>query len=196
MTAIGNPGEKLGKIATIRSGVTMRGAVKPVVGGQFGLVQMKDLTGQNCLDLATVYRIAGDEIGTPFLLKPGDILFRSRGVTNTAVHLGDIPADLVASSPLTIIRVTSVRVDAAYVAWYLNHTAGQRQLKRYAMGTSLLSISVADLRQMKVPLPELTTQQKIVALAALVQQEQQLMAQIAHKRSQYWRTVLGNCIQN
>jgi restriction endonuclease S subunit len=187
---------KLGDIATIRSGVTMRGSVKPIPRGELGLIQMKDLTEQNRLDLETVYRIADDNIGPTHVLQSGDILFRSRGVTNTAVHLDNIPADLVAASPLTVIRVKSRKAHPAYVAWYINHTEGQRQIKRFAMGTSLLSVGVADLRQMKVQLPDLQTQQQIVEVAALAQQEQVLMAQLAEKRSQYLRAVLSNCIQN
>lgn len=194
---------KLGEIAAIRSGVTMRGAVKPLtnedlekVKNPIGLVQMKDLTEYNALDLKDVYYIKDDDMSPSHALKPDDILFRSRGVTNTAVHLGNIPENLVASSPLTVIRVKSVHADPAYVAWYINHTEGQRQIKRFAMGTSLLSVGVADLREMKVQLPDLLTQQQIVEVAALAQQEQVLMAQLAEKRSQYVRAVLGNCIQN
>jgi restriction endonuclease S subunit len=197
---------KLSDIAAIRSGVTIRGAVKPLtdqelemVEAPVGLVQMKDLTEYNALNLGNVYTVDSSMYaarGDGHRLKSGDILFRSRGVTNTAVHLSNVPNNFVASSPLTVIRVKSRRADPAYVAWYINHTAGQRQIKQFAMGTSLLSISVADLRQMKVHLPDLETQQQIVTLAALGQQEQQLMTQLAEKRSQYLRTVLGNCIQN
>ncbi|MEB3290405.1 MAG: restriction endonuclease subunit S [Leptolyngbya sp.] len=194
---------KLGEIANIRYGITMRGAVKPLsekelqkVKNPIGLVQMRDLTEYNELDSEDVYYIQDDELNPNHLLKSGDILFRSRGVTNTAVHLGNIPENFVASSPLTVIRVKSTKADPAYVAWYINHTEGQRQIKRFAMGTSLLSISIADLRQMKVHLPPLETQRQIVELVALAQQEQVLMARMAEKRSQYLRAVLGNCIQN
>lgn len=199
MTAI----VKLGDIAAIRSGVTMRGAVKPlsekeleVVENPIGLVQMKDLTEYNDLDLEDVYYIQDEDMSQSHVLRRGDVLFRSRGVTNTAVHLGNIPENLAAASPLTVIRVKSVKTDSAYVAWYINHTEGQRQIKRFAMGTSLLSVGVTDLRQMKVQLPNLETQRQIVEVAALAQQEQVLMAQLAEKRSRYLSAVLGNCIQN
>lgn len=194
---------KLGEIATIRFGITMRGAVRRLtekelreVQNPVGLVQMKDLTEYNELDLEDVYDIKDDGINASHFLKPGDILFRSRGVTNTAVYLSNIPEHLVASSPLTVIQVNSVKADPAYIAWYINHTEGQRQINRFAMGTSQLSVGVADLREMKVQLPALETQRQIVEVAALAQQEQVLMAQLAEKRSQYLRAVLGNCIQN
>ncbi len=194
---------KLGEISNLRYGITMRGAVKPLsekelqkVKNPIGLVQMRDLTEYNELELEDMYYVKDDGTSHSHLLEPGDILFRSRGVTNTAVHLRNIPENLVASSPLTVIRVKSTNADPAYVAWYINHTEGQRQIKRFAMGTSLLSISIADLRQMKVQLPPLETQRRIVEVAVLAQQEQMLMAQLAEKRSQYLRLSLDNCIQN
>lgn len=190
---------ELGEIADIQYGLTMRGAVKPLsqkeletVKRSVGLVQMKDLTEYNELNLENIYDIEDDKIGYNHFLKERDILFRSRGMTNTAVYLTDIPKNLVASSPLVVLRVKSTKADPAYVAWFINHTEGQRQIQRFSMGTSLLSVNASALKQMRVQLPPIETQRQIIEIAGLAQQEQILMVQLAEKRSRYLRAVLGS----
>lgn len=186
-------------IAVLRSGFTVRGKVEPipldeVTKDNVRLVQMKDLDEYNRFHLDEVYAVDLDNVKPSHYLKPGDVLFRSRGVTNTAVHIGDIPFGLVAASPLVVLRVEPGRADPAYVTWYLNYP-GQRQISRLSAGTSVPGVNVADLGDVQVPLPPLATQRAIADLADLGQQEQALMAQLADKRQTYLHALLSQCAQ-
>lgn len=186
-------------IATLRSGFTVRGKVEPIPQGEVTkdhvrLVQMKDLDEYNRLHLDEVYAVALDNVKPSHYLKSGDVLFRSRGVTNTAVHIGEIPFGLVAASPLVVLRVDPGRADPAYVTWYLNYP-GQRQISRLSAGTSVPGVNVSDLGDIRVPLPPLDTQRAISDLADLGQQEQALMAELADKRQTHLHALLNQCAQ-
>ncbi|MFQ4136314.1 restriction endonuclease subunit S [Nodosilinea sp. PGN35] len=184
-------------IATLRSGFTVRGKVEPMPPDQVTkdhvrLVQMKDLDEYNRFHLDEVYAVALDNVKQSHYLKSGDVLFRSRGVTNTAVHVGKIPFGLVAASPLVVIRVEPGVVDPAYLTWYLNYP-GQRQISPLSSGTSVPNVTVSGLKGLEIPLPPLATQRAIADLADLGQQEQTLMAELADKRQTYLHALLSRC---
>lgn len=189
----------LDDIATLRSGFTVRGKVEPIPPDQVTkdhvrLVQMKDLDEYSGVHLDEVYAIDLDNVKPSHHLKPGDVLFRSRGVTNTAVHIGDIPFGLVAASPLVVIRVEPGVVDPTYLTWYINHP-GQRQILPLSSGTSVPNVTVSGLKELEIPLPPLATQRAIAEVADLGYQEQALMAELANKRQTYLHSLLSQCAQ-
>ena len=69
-----------------------------------------------------------------------------------------------------------------YLCWYINAPATQAQLGALAEGTSVRMISAEALKVLDVPLPALAAQRSIVQAAALAEQEQSLLAQIAALR--------------
>lgn len=189
----------LEEIAQIRSGFTVRVKVEPIPPDQVTenhvrLVQMKDLDEYNRFHLEEVYAVEIDNIKPSHFLKSDDVLFRSRGVTNTAVHIGKIPSGLVAASPLVVIRAEPGVIDPAYLTWYLNYP-GQRQILPLSIGTSVPNVTVAGLKALEIPLPPLATQRTIATLADLGQQEQALMAALADKRQTYLHALLSQCAQ-
>lgn len=182
--------KKLGEIASINTGYPFRTRIERDPDGTVGVIQMKDIDGYNRLDLSDVYKVKLEDLSEKHLLQQHDLLFRSRGVTNTTALVTEKIEPYVAASPLMIIRVESSYVDPAYLVWYLNHPLGQKQINRFAGGTSQLMVSKSALAEIVIDLPPLATQKVIAEIAALNQREQQLMEEIARKRKLYMDAVL------
>jgi restriction endonuclease S subunit len=187
--------KKLGEIASINTGYPFRTRIERDPDGTVGVIQMKDIDGYNRLDLSDVYKVKLEEdLSEKHLLQQHDLLFRSRGVTNTTALVTEKIEPYVAASPLMIIRVKSsyadVDLDPTYLLWYLNQPLGQKQINRVAEGTSQLMVSKSALAEIVIDLPPLATQKVIAEIAALSQREQQLMEEIARKRKLYMDAVL------
>ena len=176
---------KLKEIASIRTGYAFRGKVERDLGGTVGVVQMKDIDNYNRLDLNDMYKVQIEDLDKQHLLRRNDILFRSRGVSNTAALVEREVGQTVASAPLTVIRVKSRQANPAYVTWYINQSQGQEQVKRLSEGTSLLMVSKSALETLEIDLPPLDKQKAIVEVAALSQREQQLIDELGRKRKAF-----------
>lgn len=77
-----------------------------------------------------------------------------------------------------------------YLCWYINAPATQAGLAALAEGTSVRMISAEALKALVVPLPSPAAQQRIVRAAALAEQEQALLAQIATLRQRLTTDIL------
>ncbi|MBD2302221.1 restriction endonuclease subunit S [Nostoc sp. FACHB-190] len=181
---------KLGKIASIYMGYPFRTRVERDPEGTVGVIQMKDIDDYNRLNLTDVYKLQLEDLSEKHLLKQNDLLFRSRGVTNTTALVTEKIEPYVAASPLIVIRAKSSHVNPAYLAWYLNHPYGQKQINRFAEGTSQRMVSKLALAELVIDLPPLAIQEAIVQVAELNQREQQLMQELAQKRKVYIDAVL------
>lgn len=181
---------KLKDITSIRTGYAFRGKVERDLGGTVGVIQMKDIDSYNCLALNDMYKVQIEDLDKRHLLRQNDILFRSRGVSNTAALVEQEVGQAVASAPLTVIRVKPRQANPAYVTWYINQPQGQEQIKRLSEGTSLLMVSKSALETLEIDLPPLDKQKAIVEMAALSQREQQLIDELGRKRKAFIDAVL------
>ena len=173
---------QLKDIARVQMGVPFRSRVEPEAEG-VAVIQMRDLTEDNRLDnyhnlITTVMSGLSDS----HLVKHNDLIFRSRGKTTTATII-DVEIGLaVVAAPLLRVRVTSTHVLPAYLCWFVNQSSAQAFLHSRATGTAMTLIGKSALDDLQVPLPDLETQERIVALADLSNQEQKLMRELAAKK--------------
>lgn len=183
-------------IAAVRLGYPFRTRVERDSNGTVGVIQMKDIDGYNRIDLSDVYKVQIEDLEKWHLLQANDILFRSRGVSNTAalvdgaIEQTEEIKQFVASAPLMVVQVKTSTIDPAYLLWYINHPYGQRQMSRLAKGTNQQMVSKAALETMEVELPPLEKQKLIGEVAALSQQEQELLNELTGKRKAYVDAVL------
>lgn len=183
-------------VATVRLGYPFRTRVERDPNGTVGVIQMKDIDGYNRIDLNDVYKLQIEDLEEWHLLQANDILFRSRGVSNTAAFVDESLEQteeikqFVASAPLMVIEANNNVIDPFYLLWYINHPHGQRQMSRLAKGTNQQMVSKAALETMEVELPGLEKQRIISKVAALSQQEQELLKELTEKRKAYIDAVL------
>lgn len=180
---------KLGQLADIAMGYSFRSRLEAASDGDLAVIQMRDLTDDNRLDPAALTRIELAEAKPRQFVRPGDIVFRSRGQTHTAVLIDQDPGPAIIAAPLLRIRPRE-SVLPAYLAWFINLPGTQAKLASRAEGTALRMIRKQSLAELEVPLPPLECQQAIVELADLATEEQRLMVRLAEKRKQYMDGIL------
>lgn len=178
---------KLEAIADVRSGYPFRSRIDPNPDGTIQVIQMRNLIYKE-IDFRDVVKIKMSSLDRRHLLKPGDILFQSRGMSknfNFVLVTEEIGKEAVADSSLTVISLKSDKVNPAYLVWYLNHPIVQHQINRLAVGTVLLMVRTSALKKLKIKLPTLAKQELIGKIDRLSKREQQLRLEIAQKRRIY-----------
>lgn len=171
---------KLGELGEVQMGYPFRSRVEHDPQGDVAVIQMRDIDDANLLHAEGAIRVALPKGKTHHLLRAGDLLFRSRGRSNSAAQVLDGIGSAVLSAPMLLIRPHGVLPE--YLCWYINASTTQAQLAALAEGTSVRMISAEALKALDVPLPSRAAQQRIVQAAALAEREQALLTRIGTLR--------------
>jgi len=173
-------------IANVQVGYSFRSRLEVSKGGGIAVIQMKDLLDNNTVGCDELIMIDMDKVKDHHLVRKGDLVFRSRGLVSNAAILLENPGMAVVAAPLLRIRVTKPdRVLPEYLNWYLSQREAQIFLTSRAIGTTQKMISKEVLEDLRVVLPPMEKQKKIVELASLAAREQTLSSLLAAKRKQY-----------
>ncbi|MHA7844726.1 restriction endonuclease subunit S [Serratia sp. D1N4] len=174
---------KLGDIADIRSGYTLREAITPVPGGDVRILQIKDLDLGWQWDPGVLPSIAWEQHALPPLLEQGQIVVAARGNRNTAaVYRGDIP--VVATNQFLVITLKKKESEFVpeYLGWALNQPMIQLQFQR--SGSNIQLITKAALMQVSIPVPTIETQHQIGQLQRIWHHEDDLIKKLQDNRRQ------------
>lgn len=174
---------RIGEIANIQSGHQFREKVETDPLGTMGVIQIKDIPDRRRLTPETIDRIVFEKTHDAYRVYPGDVLFLSRGHKQFAVAIEHDLGDTIATGYFYIVRLRTAQIRPDFLAWYLNQPPMQDQFKQLAKGTHMPFVSIAEFRELDIPIPPLPVQEHIVALAALADEEQAILAQIAEKRA-------------
>jgi restriction endonuclease S subunit len=170
----------LGELAEVQMGYSFRSRLEHDPSGEVSVIQMKDIDSTNVVRVDQAIRVSLPEGKAHHLLRPGDLLFRSRGQSNGAAQVSDDIGEAVVAAPILRIRSRSVLPD--YLCWFLNTPLAQQQLATVAAGTSVRMISAEALKDLEVPVPSAAVQRCIAEAATLADREQFLIARIATER--------------
>ncbi|WP_298021081.1 restriction endonuclease subunit S [uncultured Campylobacter sp.] len=138
--------------------------------------------------------ISNEQISEEYKVSLGDILLRLRE-PNFAVYIDKEYDDLIYSSLMVRIRVKGDKFDPRFVAHYLNSSAVKRVLAPDVSGTTISMIGVASLNNIKIPLVNLQTQNKIVKYLNLVRQESEILQNLAAQKQRYHKSIFENLIK-
>lgn len=176
---------KLKEIASIQMGYSFRARLESMDAGTVAVIQMKDLTDRNRVDTRALACVDMEKPKEHHLVKPGDIIFRSRGLASTSAILEKDPGIAVVAAPLLRIRVSDHNIVPEYLNWFISQTPAQTFFASQAKGTTQRMISKETLDGLEVFIPPLDQQRAIVAMASLAEDEQHIMKKLAEKRRQY-----------
>lgn len=169
-------------IAEVRMGYSFRSRLETDVEGDVVVIQMKDIDDANLLHPEGLARIQMPDLKDRHLVQEGDLLFRSRGVTNSASLVGGGIGRAVLAAPMLLIRPRTEIVEPAYLQWLINHPATQAVLAGRAAGTAVKMISKGVLDGLEVALPPLEKQRLIVEVAQLASREAALLDELRGRR--------------
>ena len=138
--------------------------------------------------------ISSEKISDEYKVRLGDVLLRLRE-PNFAVYIDKEYSDLVYTSLMVRIRVSSDKFDPHFVAHYLNSSAVKRALAPDVSGTTIAMIGVASINNLKIPLVNLQTQNKIVKYLNLARQESEILQNLAAQKQRYHKSIFENLIK-
>ena len=180
----------LSDVADIRLGYPFRTRIEAIPNGTMAVAQMKDIDESDLLHVESMVKTDVDDARGLHQLQVGDLIFKSRGMRNTAALVAAPLANSVIAAPLMLIRIRANAITPAYLQWYLNHPATQKRMAMMPTSTTGRMISIADLRQFEIAVPSLETQQRIQTINGLQLKEQQLAQGIAQMRQSLVERIL------
>ena len=187
----------LKEIADIRTGCSFRTKIEADLRGNTLVVQLKELSEKNIIDVSTAVRINMSEISENYLLQKGDIVFRSRGMDSTAAIMDISSNNVILSAPFQRIRLRDANaILPQYLLWYINSKEAQIYFTANKTGTSVSMISTAVLADLPVIIPSLEMQKKIVDIHFLSEREIELQEELIKKKKLLTETVLLRCISD
>ena len=179
----------LKSIAEVRMGFHIRGSVQEELGGNAILLQIRDVDDEGQFDekSLTVIEVPNLENHS---LRPGDVVFLARGVRMHAFLFEGSQSDaIVPASYFMVLRVKHNLVDPRYLVWAINQDAFQSQFDTASTKSTVPQITKAALIELKVELPDLAIQRRIVEVDRLMKIEWKLTQQLQNRR-----TVLLNAV--
>lgn len=173
--------KSIAHIARVQTGVF----AKPLETGEVVYLQARHFDEHGSLIGQLYPDLSASEVSDKHLLNGGDVLFAAKGIKNFAtVHEShNLPA--VASTSFLVLRINQQVVLPEYLAWFLNLDETLTHLRAKAKGTSIPSITKADMMALEIPVIPMERQQLIVHLQHLGRREVQLRMAILQKRQQW-----------
>lgn len=168
---------QLSELASIRLGVSLRTRLHADPSGSVYVVQASDLGANGAVVPDHIVRATVDFADSQILAK-GDILLQSRGVSYPAARLADCPHVTIAAAPLYVLRPSTSFIDPTFLVFFLNHETTQLRLRRAATGTHVPQLTRRTIENIRIPLPPLKTQSRIVQAAALARREHDLVEEL------------------
>jgi hypothetical protein len=197
---------RLNDTADLRTGYLIPVGVGYLPPGDIRIIQMRDISADEPIDVAGLaswdgsHRRGGDIDN--HLLWEKDILFISRGRYKRAVVYessifspGDeMPAQCIAGKPLVVIRIPRPheKVFPEYLAWYINQPYAQEYFTRKSTGVNQEIVTLRVLASLKVALPDLDVQEKIVQADRSISRALRIHQQLALEQNRFFMRYVWN----
>lgn len=173
--------KKLGQIAGIRSGHTLRGAITPDPEGDVHLLQIKDLDQDWQFNHKALPTVVWEQRIAPPFLEQGEIVVAARGNRNLAVvYRGQVPVVPTGQFLIVSLKRKESEIAPEYVCWLLNHPTIQQWFHR--SGTNIQLITKSALLDVIIPVPSLEIQLKVIELERAWQEEALLISKLQKNR--------------
>lgn len=186
----------LKEIADIRTGYSFRTKIESDLEGNVLVVQLRELSERNIIDITTAVRISMSEISENYLIQKKDLIFRSRGMDSTAAIMNMDADNVIISAPFQRIRIRKpLEIIPEYLLWYINSKEAQTYFTANKTGTSVSMISTAVLADLPVVVPSLEIQKQIIEINTLAVKEIELQEELIKKKKLLTETVLLNVVR-
>ena len=187
-------------ISTIITGHVFRSKIPYNADGNINLLNMDAIStaGMVCISEENIKRIQLDAIKPEEFIMPGDILFKAKGLNNTAVLIDSIPQNTTVTASCHIIRVTNKNFLPEYVCSWLNSVAAKNHFSKgagQATGVTIANVSKATLEALEIPLIPLKNQKLISEIEKCSKQEKELLLKIAEKKEILNRAIIEKELQ-
>ncbi len=187
-------------ISNIITGHVFRSKIPYNTGGNINLLNMDAISTAGIVRISeeNIKKIQLNNIKPEEIIMPGDILFKAKGLNNTAVLIGSIPSNTTVTASCHIIRVTNKNFLPEYVCSWLNSAVAKNHFSKgagQATGVTIANVSKATLETLEIPLLPLKNQKLISEIEECSKQEKELLLKIAEKKEMLNRAIIEKELQ-
>jgi restriction endonuclease S subunit len=186
--------KKLGELAEIHVGQSIRDKIENVEDGEFFIVQMKDVVRGQGVNESSLYRT--NIKGKPRLVKKDNLLFVPRVFRESLPYSVLVTTEidnLIAAPAFYIITADEHFIRAEYLNWFINSEVhGGKFFRKNALGSSILNIPKNVLLEMEIIVPTISSQDQFIKIINAAKREQELMEELIAKRNSFLNEVINN----
>lgn len=187
-------------ISNIITGHVFRSKIPYNTDGNINLLNMDAISTAGIVRISeeNIKKIQLNNIKPEEIIMPGDILFKAKGLNNTAVLIDSIPLNTTVTASCHIIRVTNKNFLPEYVCSWLNSAAAKNHFSKgagQATGVTIANVSKATLETLEIPLLPLKNQKLISKIEECSKQEKELLLKIAEKKEMLNRAIIEKELQ-
>lgn len=183
---------KLNQISEVNFGSVIKTGSK----GRIPCLQVANISTDGDLDFDKTYYVVGKIGGDHFLLPSNSIVLPAKGQKFSSALIHEEQSNtFVASSSLFVIQINTSSIIPEYLHWYLNRTKIKSRLESLSTGSNISSLSIKELRNLKVEVPGLDIQRKIVELKKMQEKELVLIQRLGQKRKKLIEAITKELIQ-
>ncbi len=186
--------QSLTQVAQIRSGYQFRGTVNPSRTGNVHVIQIKDFDTKGQLHFDDLTRVQVDD-PERYLVQEGDVLFQSRGRQLQATLINKPLHGVIAVSHFFVLTAYHDVVLPGYLSWVLNRSEFQRRISASVQTTSIPWISKNDFDSLKIDIPPLNLQYRIIELTELQSRQRELVGKLQQKREQLVNAICNRLLE-
>ncbi len=185
----------LGDAVSVRSGFTVRRGSKTGMGVEFRLVQIRNVSedGHLRFDNPSVIKLA--DLPKDHLLVRGDVLMVAKGSNPRAAVFAQDERPTVAASQFFILRPHE-GIRPEFLSCFLNQPETLRFFETNSAGSGIPFLPKETLLKLRIPIPSLEIQKRIVRVYELGIQEQELLERIREKRRQLVELSLDHILRS
>ncbi|NOZ68470.1 MAG: restriction endonuclease subunit S [Deferribacteres bacterium] len=176
-------------IVGIQVGYQAKAGIKGKAGGTHRLIQSKDFDSFNRLQSGNLIAFFPERRPEPYSVHKGDILFQARGMVHFSCCIEEELENTLAAGSFYILRPKKKNLLPQYLAWWLNQSKAQAYFQSEARGAGISFVSKETLSRLKVRIPPLSVQKKVVKIITLARHEQFLLERLASVRLRLVRAV-------
>lgn len=174
--------------ADVLPGFSTQGALRDEPGGTHQVVMGKHLTQGEPYTYKEEdrLRITPDRDVSKYVLKHGDILYMSRGLTTYPVLIESVPEPTAAPSTFFILKPRP-NIVPAYLVWCLEQPLAEALLAAMRTGAGSPTIPRKGFMEITIPLPSIASQHRIADLWRLQNRERHLRQQLLYESTRLYR---------
>ena len=187
-------------ISNIITGHVFRSKIPYNTDGNVNLLNMDAISTAGIVHISEndIKKIQLNDIKPEEIIMPGDILFKAKGLNNTAVLIDTIPPNTTVTASCHIIRVADKTFLPEYVCTWLNSVAAKKHFSKgagQATGVTIANVSKVTLESLEIPSIPVKEQKLIAGIEELASQEKELRLKIAEKKDLLNRAIIEKELQ-
>jgi restriction endonuclease S subunit len=190
------PQVKLKDLACILQGNQFRSKMETTPEGDSFVIQMKNILQNKTIDYHNLSKINSAGIHERFFVHQGDVLLVNRGMNVYSSLVDQEVASTIAAGHFFILRMLSSQIIPSILNSFINQPLGQKLLKHYQIGSSVLMLPRKAIEDLVIPVPPLEIQEKLAKLYELQIREFDLMQQLMERKQVFLNRVFNLKLNN